>query len=132
MTKGFTLLETLAAITVLGLVAAAVIPLSLDLGRARLGLDDQLRARSWLLNQGDTGKDDGDRVRAIGEHPGWYLHRITFLRTSAPTPASVRDAPDHRWVHLMVRLGPDPEAPLLADRVLITMPDRQALPTVAP
>ena len=131
MTKGFTLLETLAAITVLGVVAAAVIPLSLDLGRARLGLDDRLQARSWLLNQGDTGKDDNDQVRAITEHSGWYLHRVTFLRTSAPTPASVLDAPDHRWVHLMVRLGPDPDAPLLADRILIMMPDHR-VPTVAP
>jgi len=131
MIRAFTLLETLAAVTLLGLVATAVIPMSLHLGQARLGIDEQVRARGWLLNQSVTRIDDFDQVRAIAEHPGWYLHRVTFMRTSAKTPASTWDAPEHRWVHLMVRSGPDPDATLLADRILMTMAGDQ-VPTVAP
>lgn len=131
MSRGFTLVETLAAVALLGVVAAAVIPLNLQLGQARLGIDEQLRARSWLLSQGDSGIDDSERISAIVDHPGWYLHRVTFLRTSAKTPATMWDAPEHHWVHLMVRLGPEPDATLLADRILVRTPDRQ-LPLAAP
>jgi prepilin-type N-terminal cleavage/methylation domain-containing protein len=128
MRPGLTLLETLAAITLLGLVAAAVSPIAVRLGQGELGVAERLAARRWLLTQGDPGVAGNDLVRPVKGRPGWFLHRRAFLRTSARPPQDPLAAPEHGWIHLQVRLGAERDAELLAERILLSRDDAAATP----
>jgi hypothetical protein len=132
MSRGLTLLETLAAVTLLGLVAATAIPLTMRLGQAELDIGERLEARRWLSGQDDPGVAGLDLVQAVKGHPGWYLHRRGFVRTSAKPRDDAKAPPDHRWVHLMVRRGAQSDAEILADRVILAMDAQPAAAAQAP
>jgi prepilin-type N-terminal cleavage/methylation domain-containing protein len=128
MTRGLTLLETLAAVTLLGLVASAVIPLTMRLGQGELELDARLEARRWLLGQGDPAVAGLDLVKPVKGHTGWYLHRRAFFRTSGKPVDGAITPSEHQWVHLLVRAGPQPDAEILAERVVLVTSEAAATP----
>lgn len=123
MSRGMTLLETLAAVTLLGLVAAAVIPITLRLGHGELALDARMEARRWLLGQQDPSTGGLDLIKPVKGHPGWYLHRRAFFRTSGKPPERPLPPPEHQWVHLVVRSGAERDAEILAERVVLVTSD---------
>jgi prepilin-type N-terminal cleavage/methylation domain-containing protein len=121
MRRGLTLLETLAAVTLLGLVASATIPLTLRLGQGELAIDERLEAQRWLLVQEQGSGDVLDVVRPVKGHPGWWLHRRACFRTSARPPDDGWTPLGEAWLHLMVRTGTADDAPLLADRLVLVL-----------
>ena len=132
MRSGLTLLETLAAATLLGLVASAVIPITLHLGHSELNLGERLEARRWLLGQADPATAGLDLIQPVKGHPGWYLHRRAFLCTSGKSPDSPVIGPEHTWVQLAVRAGAERDAEILAERIVLTRSAATTPPGVAP
>lgn len=132
MSRGLTLLETLAAVTLLGLVASAVIPLTVRLGQGELALDARLEARRWLLGQQDPAAAGLDLVKPVKGHPGWYLHRRAFFRTSGKPVEGPITPPEHQWVHLVVRAGPQRDAEILAERVVLVSSEATTTPPPTP
>lgn len=122
MRRGLTLLETLAAVTLLGLVATATIPLTMRLGRGELDIAERQEAQCWLLALNERNLEAFDVVRPVKDHPGWWLHQRAFFRTSARPRDDGWIPVGNEWIHLMVRAGTTADAPLLADRVILVLP----------
>jgi prepilin-type N-terminal cleavage/methylation domain-containing protein len=121
--SGFTLLETLAATVLLGLLATATIPLALRLGHGGLRVDDRLLAQETLqqlVNEQPGLAHSG--ILPIATHPGWWLHRLPLVREPVPATTSMRLAPPpYRWVHITLTDGPRAEDPILADVVALIL-----------
>ncbi len=132
MNRGLTLLETLAATSLLGLVVATIIPLTVRLGMGERGIEERLQARYWLSNRDDPATGGVDLVQPIKGHAGWYLHRRAFLRTSTKPAHDVLAPPDHSWVQLTVRNGSERTAEVLADRVMLVLDHPAATNQSAP
>ncbi len=100
----FTLLEALAAVVVLGLLATAVVPMLYRLGDA--GLDERLRAQSLLRLLAPPTSLTGDTVVPIPGHPGWSL-AVSALDAGPEPPPPAGSAPpvatSHRWLVLRIR-----------------------------
>jgi type II secretory pathway pseudopilin PulG len=119
MKRASTLLETLAAITLLGMVISAVIPIILRLGSGERDLQERLAARQWLLTTDILQDLTTDSTQPVKGRPGWYVQRRTFLRISAKTPEERFPLPPHGWIQLLVCRGAERDAEVLAERLLL-------------
>ena len=101
---GFTLLEALAAVVTLGLLAAAVVPLLRQLGR--LSVAERLQAQACLRTLAPPGEAASANGQAIAGHPGWrlVLSDLSAGPEAAPPPGSPPAAgPAHRWRLLSIQ-----------------------------
>jgi hypothetical protein len=100
-TPGFTILEALAAVVTLGLLAAAVVPLLRNLG--------QLTSSERLL-------------APVPGHPGWRLNvsELTAEPEPPPPPGSLPPAaPPHHW--LLVGIEAEASGERLAETVVAVL-----------
>lgn len=98
---GFTLLEAMAAVVTLGLLAAAVVPLLRNLGQ--LGSSQRLLAQGYLRAM--TPPDDliAGTTLPVPGHPGWRL-TVSELTPEPEPPGRVLPAgPAHRWLLLGIQ-----------------------------
>jgi hypothetical protein len=106
----FTLLETLAATLLLGMVAVAVLPLLAQRWRQESLVRDHGEARAWLHREVphlDPGPYIGGPVEVPG-CPSWWLEAVPLERVPdgtalAATPIAV--APRHAWVRWQITDG---------------------------
>jgi prepilin-type N-terminal cleavage/methylation domain-containing protein len=121
MTRGFSLLEVLAATVVLGLLAVAVVPLT-----GRLVSDDgrvynQLTASELLHGIDPTSLPRAGIAMPLDDHPGWWLRseRLTpIVPPSIPGQADLR--PQYSWLRVLLVDGPGVDAEILAERLLLS------------
>jgi prepilin-type N-terminal cleavage/methylation domain-containing protein len=101
--RGFTILEVLAAVTLVSLVAAVLIPLTVRLGGDGVRLAQHERARAWLAEHRERGFPPSGLYPEVA--PGWWL-QVSDMTTSvsgeSPTQAPLAAG---RWT--LVRLGRD-------------------------
>ncbi len=121
--RGFTLLEAMAAVVTLGLLAAAVVPLLRNLGQ--LGSSQRLLAQGYLRAM--TPPDDlipGTTLPVPG-HPGWRLTVSELIADAEPPPPPGRlppAAPPHRW--LLLGIQAEGSAERLAETVVAVLDQR--------
>ncbi len=117
MRRGFTLLETLAALVVLGLLATAASSFALQLGRAEARTGERWQARILLqtLRQGGVlPRQDG--ISDISGHPDWHLRqaRLQEQGISDPTTSVPR-----AWRLVEIVSGSGESQRVLADLVML-------------
>ena len=139
MRRGFTLLETLIAISMLAMVAAATAPMLTRLGRGHLAIDERLEARALLGGLDDehilAARDRPPHALALmtETHAEWWL-AVTSLHAPIQQPSLLTPTepgqdppftwrpPQRQWLHVTIRTGPQPDAPVLAEVVRL-MPE---------
>ena len=116
----FTLLETLAAVTLLAALAAAVVPLALRLGRGQLTIADQMQAMDLLRHL--TPNELPSELPGTGplkKHAFWRVRCTPLTPGPTPVPATGITPPAHHWVHLAIISNADADANVLADGLLL-------------
>lgn len=114
---GFTLLEALAAVITLGLLATAVVPMLRQL--ARLDLAERIQAQGLLRAQSTSIDLTAGTAQAIAGHPTWRLVVSDLIAGPEPAPPSGSPppaAPPHHWLRLAI-LATD-SGDLLAETVV--------------
>ena len=122
---GFTLLEVLTSVVLLGLLASATMPMMLRLGRAHEHFTDRRGAQAALAVMARSG--DVGAARAIPGHPEWRISQIDLTADPPPAPpigVVPPVVPVHRWRWLVVRVGAEADAPILAQRLVLVLPER--------
>ena len=97
---GFTLLEAMAAVVTLGLLAAAVVPLLRNLGQ--LGSSQRLIAQGYLRAMTPPDKLIAGTSLPVPGHPDWRL-TVSELIAEAEPPDRVPAGPVHRWLLLGIQ-----------------------------
>ncbi len=98
MRRGFTLMEALAAVITLGLLAAAVVPMLRQLGQPVVA--ERLQAQALLRSLATLELAPGT-VEAVPGHAGWSLRVSELAAEAEPPPPPGRlppAAPPHRWL----------------------------------
>lgn len=117
---GFTVLEALTAVILLGLLAVAVVPLLR--GSASAALPERMQAAAWLATFAVPADPSAWQGRAIPDRPGWRL-RISGLVADpepAPPPGVAPPAgPARRWLLVAVVDGGDT---VLAETLVAILP----------
>ncbi len=101
---GFTLLETLAAVIVLGLLAAAVVPLLRNIGK--LTLQERVQAQAYLRTLAVAEGLVPGTSRAVAGHPGWSLVVNALVAEPEPPPPADGIAlagPPRQWLLVSIR-----------------------------
>lgn len=118
--SGFTLLEALAAVITLGLLAAAVVPMLRQLGRTNVA--ERIEAQAWLRAMPPLAERNAGPALAIPGHPGWGLVVGELVAGPEPPPAPGSPppaGPAHRWLVVGIR-GSGGET--LAETLVAVMP----------
>jgi len=118
---GFTLMEALAAVVTLGLLAAAVVPLLRHLGRS--GLGERIQAQAYLRTLTSPDGLVPATAMAIPGHPGWNLVVSELFAEAEPAPPSGRPpaaGPSRQW--LLVGIHADGEGAALAQTLVVVLP----------
>jgi prepilin-type N-terminal cleavage/methylation domain-containing protein len=121
--RGFTLLEVLAAVVALAMLAAAAMPLVVHLARSRIGIEERLSASS-LLDRRVAGIETEGAIAdgPVPDHDGWWFRstrlRRSEFRSGLPTDWS------RSYVVIDVVDGSAADAHVLAQRVLVEPADR--------
>lgn len=121
MTRGFSLLEVLAATVVLGLLAVAVVPLTGRLVADDGRVYDRLAASEQLQRIDPASLPRAGIAMPLDDHPGWWLRseRLTpIVPPSIPGQADLR--PQHGWLRVLLVDGPGADAEILAERLLLS------------
>ena len=114
---GFTIIEALAAVVILGLLAAAVVPLLRSLGR-QTG-SERLLAQGYLRALSPPDGLVAGMTMPIGGHPGWRLTVSDLHAEAEPAPPSGQRppaAPPHHW--LLLTIEDDGRRERLAETVI--------------
>jgi prepilin-type N-terminal cleavage/methylation domain-containing protein len=120
MKWGFSLLEVLAATVVLGLLAAAVVPLT----RHLVSDDNRLQARvtaNDLIQQIDlTALPQSGVATPVADQSGWWV-RSERLTPTIPVAEAGRPVIriTYTWIRVQLIDTPGPEAQVLAERLII-------------
>lgn len=119
-TRGFTLLEALAAVVTLGLLAAAVVPLLRHLGR--LTLPERMQAESYLRALAAPDGQAAGTAQAIAGHPGWSLRTSDLIAEAEPAPppgCPPPAGPPHHWV--LVGIHANDGGEMLAETLVVVL-----------
>jgi prepilin-type N-terminal cleavage/methylation domain-containing protein len=119
MIRGLTLLEVLAAVSILGMVVVAVTPLTLRLGQSEMLQQEQQEARRWLYRYQVMGIQQQDLVRSIKDHPGWYLHQRSLVCMTGKRINDTIILPERQWLELSIRTGSASNDAILCDRLIL-------------
>ncbi len=125
MTRGFSLLEVLAATVVLGLLAVAVVPLTGRLVSDDGRIYDRLAASEELLRIEPAALPRSGIAMPLERHPGWWVRSeplTAVVPVSPPGQADLR--PQHGWQRVLVVDGPEADAEILAERLVLTVGGR--------
>jgi prepilin-type N-terminal cleavage/methylation domain-containing protein len=129
--RGFTLLEVLAAAVLLGMLAAAAVPMTLRLGRGRQILDDRRVAAAFLDQLASSPGRTVAEGSAVAGHDDWRFQAHDLDGDPSPPPAVGVVPPvaqTHRWRWVAVRAGSTPGAAILAERMVLVLPEPAARP----
>lgn len=121
MTRGFSLLEVLAATVVLGLLAVAVVPLTGRLVSDDGRVHDRLVASEQLLLVDPSSLPRSGIAMPLAGHPGWWVRSeplTAVVPLSQPGHADLR--PQHGWKRVLLVDGPEADAAVLAERLVLT------------
>ncbi len=121
MTRGFSLLEVLAATVVLGLLAVSVVPLTRRLTSDDGRLHDRLVASEQVQRVDPATLPRSGLATPLEDHPGWWLRteRLTPLVPASP-PGQPDVRPTYGWMRVQVVDGPGAEAEVLAERLVVS------------
>lgn len=114
---GFTLMEALAAVITLGLLAAAMVPMLRQLNRTSLGERMQAQASLRTLTS-----DDPAGILAIAGHPGWRLVCSDLIAGAEPAPppgCPPPAGPPHHW--RLVSIHAESNGEILAETVVAAL-----------
>jgi prepilin-type N-terminal cleavage/methylation domain-containing protein len=116
MKRGFTLLETLASLVVLGILASSAASFAVRLGRAEIRSAERWQA-SVLLQSLRNSKTlpEQEGITEIPEHPGWWLRAVDLERESAEAPTAI---PRH-WRSIEIISITGDSRHILADLVIL-------------
>lgn len=117
---GFTLLESLAAVLTLGLLAAAVVPLLRQLGQGRLA--ERMQAQVVLRSLAPKLVLTAGMAQTVAEHPGWSLNLSELSAESEPAPPPGLPppaGPAHQW--LLVRIQANDSGEVLAETLVAVL-----------
>lgn len=98
---GFTLLEAMAAVVTLGLLAAAVVPLLRNLGQ--LGSSQRLLAQGYLRAMTPPDELIPGSALPVPGHPGWRLTVSELIAEAEPSNRIPPAGPAHRWLLLGIQ-----------------------------
>lgn len=113
-TRGFSLLEVLAAAVVVGLVAAVVVPWTMRLHRRSGGAEERVAARAWLDQHMATITARPLPVNEpIDGHLGWWVQAFA-VDADGPLAAG---SPPRRYALVVVATGADPTARRVAEHL---------------
>src|SRR5205823_5070371 len=122
--RAFTLLEVLAAVVLLGILASATVPMMLHLGRNHDRLTDRKEAAAALAAMTRASKLVD--ASSLPGHPNWQVQQVA-LAADPPSPPPVGVVPQivpvHQWRWLVVRDGMGADAPILAERMVLVLPE---------
>lgn len=120
MTRGFSLLEVLAATVVLGLLAVAVVPMTRRLVGDDGHLQHRLTAQDLIRSIDLTMIPASGIATPLAERSGWWV-RAERLTPSLPLPEPGRpERPaDHRWRRIQLVDGSGSTALVLAERLVM-------------
>lgn len=133
---GFTLLETLVAVALLSVLAAAAVPLVQHLGRGELHVADRWQARTDLVNLLSTQAVPADGQPDPG-HAGWWIRVHTLNPDAAAVLANSQTSSrlPHRWFQVLIASGPTDADTVLAETLvvdLLPVPVQSPAPGSAP
>lgn len=121
MTRGFSLLEILAATVVLGLLAVSVVPLTRRLASDDGRLLDRIAASEQVQRVDSVTLPRSGLATPLEDHPGWWLRteRLTpLVPVAQPGQPDVR--PAYVWIRIQVVDGPGANAEILAERLVVS------------
>jgi hypothetical protein len=111
---GFTLLEAMAAVVTLGLLAAAVVPLLRNFGQ--LARSERLLAQGYLRTMTPPDGLIAGTTLPIPGQPGWRLTVSELIPEAEPPGRVPPTGPAHRW--LLLGIEADNGADRLAETVV--------------
>jgi prepilin-type N-terminal cleavage/methylation domain-containing protein len=121
----FTLLETLAAVTLLAMLAAAVVPLTIHLGHGERGLTERWQARQALtvLALKSHAADSDQGVVPVSGHQGWWLSSALLAPGYQPIATETSTSIlAHRWRRLAIYADADAARAPLAEILVVEIP----------
>ncbi|MEK7415634.1 MAG: prepilin-type N-terminal cleavage/methylation domain-containing protein [Planctomycetota bacterium] len=123
---GFTLLETLAAVAILGLLAITVVPMLRQLGQRTLS--ERVQAQHYLKTLAPHQNLVAGTMLTISDHPNWRLRINDLIAEPEPPrspgfPAPV--GPTHRWLLVSIHASDNNET--LAETIMAVI-DPSAAP----
>lgn len=101
---GFTLLEALAAVVTLGLLAVAVVPMLRHLDQ--FALSERIQAQIYLKALAPQNDLSAGTTQVIVGHPSWNLTISELIAEPEPIPspdAPPPAGPDHQWLRVCIR-----------------------------
>jgi len=132
----FTLLETLVAVALLSLLAAAAVPLVQHLGRGELHMADRWSAGADLLKLVSTHSVPADGQPDPG-HQGWWVRVHALVPDAAAVFANSQTSYGlpHCWYQVLIASGPTDADTVLAETLvvdLLPVPVQEPAPGAAP
>ena len=120
MRRGFTLLEALAAVMTLGLLAAVVVPLLRQLGRQTI--PDRIQAQAFLRTLASPESLAPGSALAVEGHPNWSLEIQDLAADPEPPPPpglAPPAGPAHHWRWVSIHAAGTGE--ILAETVVVIL-----------
>ena len=117
MKSGLTLIEVLAAVSLLSMVAAVAIPVTMDVGRKSLQQADAREALAVISDLTRNGIPQPGVLWDRAPH-GWWIQVVPLRRAGATEQA----APVYQWMSIQVGRGALDQPEILAERLLVIFP----------
>ncbi len=134
MRRGFTLLETLAGVVMLGWLAVALVPLVMHLSRS-----DEHMTERWRLIELAARWEPPAWPSALGEwevagHPGFWWRVVALRAGTRPERSRLphEQVVAYRWYHVAITQGRGSQAPWIADRLVLIPVADAPLPAPTP
>jgi len=115
----FTLVETLAAVALLSLLACAIVPVIQHLAHGDRALRDRYEGRLYITHLGRSLKPTV-KAEPVEGHPGWWV-RCDELSDDAAAPLQDHSQDltiAHQWHQILLMSGPDRSDGVIADALI--------------